>query len=279
MFQVAVLVDAGYFFAKGSEVLTGSTKARRDARLDRDALVAELRSFVRGRAGNRRLLRIYWYDGLPHRAKRPTARQRVLAESDDIKLRLGLINKGGEQKGVDSLIVTDLAELARNGAISDAVLLSGDEDVRVGVQIAQGFGVRIHLLGFASAERSQAETLRFEADTTTEWGKDLVAKFLQFSQDAVPHDVAHTEVAVQTRSRAEDEVTLCQVANDVVERLNAEQITHCTESWSRSNRIPKGFDRNLITSCRDRLDRDLSREEQRIARREFIRRLKQPRNG
>jgi uncharacterized LabA/DUF88 family protein len=34
------------------------------------------------------------------------------------------------------LIGTDLIELARNHAISDAVLLSGDEDLRIGVQIA-----------------------------------------------------------------------------------------------------------------------------------------------
>ena len=56
---------------------------------------------------------------------------------DNVKLRLGQLNSAGQQKGVDSLIVTDLMELARNKAISDAVVVTGDEDIRIAVQIAQ----------------------------------------------------------------------------------------------------------------------------------------------
>ena len=47
---------------------------------------------------------------------------------------------------MDSLIVTDLIELARNHAITDALILSGDGDIKIGVQAAQTFGVRIRLL-------------------------------------------------------------------------------------------------------------------------------------
>ncbi len=85
----------------------------------------------------------------------PTAEQQDLADSDDVKLRLGVIAYTGRQKGVDSLIVTDLIELARNHAITDALLLSGDEDVRIGVQIAQTYGVRVHLLGVQPAADNQ----------------------------------------------------------------------------------------------------------------------------
>ena len=84
---------------------------------------------------------------------RPSQEQLDLAHSDDVKLRLGFINEYGQQKGVDSLIVTDLVELARNHAISDAVILSGDEDIRIGVQIAQSFGVRAHLTGSGPGAR------------------------------------------------------------------------------------------------------------------------------
>ena len=66
------------------------------------------------------LLRIYWYDGILQ-GQRSQA-QRELATADNVKVRLGTVS-GGRQKGVDSLIVTDLIELARNHAISDAVLL------------------------------------------------------------------------------------------------------------------------------------------------------------
>lgn len=110
------------------------------------------------------LLRIYWYDGLLRTG--PTDEQEELADTDNLKLRLGVVSHAGTQKGVDSLIVTDLIELARNGAISDAVLLSGDEDVRIGVQIAQAHGVRVHLLGIEPADGNQSRALRREADTS-----------------------------------------------------------------------------------------------------------------
>ena len=105
---------------------------------------------ARGSADGSSLLRVYWYDGVLHTG--PSNEQRSLANTDNVKLRLGVVNPYGWQKGVDSLIITDLVELARSHAISDAVLLSGDEDVRIGVQIAQSFGVRVHLIGIGSGE-------------------------------------------------------------------------------------------------------------------------------
>jgi uncharacterized LabA/DUF88 family protein len=87
------------------------------------------------------------------------------AHLQDVKVRLGFVNSVGEQKGVDSPIVTDMIALARNRAISDAVLVSGDEDLRVGVQQAQEFGVRVHLIGIKPSRGSQSLFLLQEADT------------------------------------------------------------------------------------------------------------------
>ena len=88
-----------------------------------------------------------------------------------MKVRLGFINSAGQQKGVDSLIVTDLIGLARQKAICDALLISGDEDVRIGVQIAQNYGVRVHLLGIAPSRANQSIQLVHEADTSQEWAR------------------------------------------------------------------------------------------------------------
>ena len=101
-----------------------------------------------------------------------------------IKVRLGFVNTAGQQKGVDSLIVTDMITLARNRVMCDAVLLSGDEDIRVGVQQAQEFGVRVHLLlGIAPCRGSRSRTfLLQEADTTHEWGKKDISAFLSHNQ-------------------------------------------------------------------------------------------------
>lgn len=72
-------------------------------------------------------LRMYWYDAAPFSG--PTEDHQKVALLPNIKLRLGRI-KSGRQKGVDALIYHDLVHLARERAISDAFLVSGDEDLR-----------------------------------------------------------------------------------------------------------------------------------------------------
>ena len=178
MSLVAVFVDAGYLFAQGSVALSGSQKKRDALNLNVSEAVAELTAIARAKSDNASLLRIYWYDGAIRGGGGLTAEHEQLAYTDFVKLRLGSMNRVGQQKGVDSLIVTDLIDLARNRAISDAVLLSGDEDVRVAVQITQSFGVRVHLIGITPCRGSQSLSLLQEADTTTEWEAATVEKFL-----------------------------------------------------------------------------------------------------
>lgn len=169
MDRVAVFVDAGYFFAQGSAAKFGSVVARADLQLRAPEAIKALRQFSEQCSGLP-LLRIYWYDGAPR--GQPSAEQAALAIQDNVKLRLGVVGFDGRQKGVDSLIVTDMIALARNGAMAHCVLLSGDEDLRVGVQQAQEFGVRVDLLGIAdrqTASTAQSDLLRREADATNEW--------------------------------------------------------------------------------------------------------------
>lgn len=80
---------------------------------------------------------------------------------------------------MDSLIVTDMITLARNRAMASCVLLSGDEDIRVGVQQAQEYGVRVHILGIKPARGSQSLSLLREADTSHEWAADDLKSFLK----------------------------------------------------------------------------------------------------
>ena len=72
-------------------------------------------------------------------------------------------------------------DLARNQAIADAVLVSGDEDVRVGVVLAQQFGVRVHLVGIHPSRANQSRSLLQEADTATEWDETAIRGFLTYS--------------------------------------------------------------------------------------------------
>jgi hypothetical protein len=88
MDRVAVLVDAGYFFAAGSALISGSVSQSRSAIIfDEKAAVRELQTLAQSVAQNSPLLRIYWYDGASRKTG-PTAEHGRLAHCDNIKVRL-----------------------------------------------------------------------------------------------------------------------------------------------------------------------------------------------
>ena len=260
MNSVVVFVDAGYLFAQGSTALTGDSVPRSRLKLNETAVTAELKKIALEKGIGCRLLRIYWYDGAP--SGRLSMDQVALANSDDIKLRLGQINSIGQQKGVDSLIVTDLIELARNRAVSDALLMAGDEDVRIGVQIAQSFGVRVHLLGIEAGRSSQSPLLMQEADTTSMWGKAELEKFLTITAPSTPMLVA--------AKLASSSLTLDEISASTVASLSDEQIVSFAEFRKTSSSIPPEFDGRLLAKAREGMGRDLDQKEKRNLRSHFV---------
>ena len=134
--RYAIMVDVGYIYAAAGELLFSSS-SRREYRVDTDKLIQALTrqadSQVRGE-----LLRVYWYDAARDRV--PTIDQRVIAQMAWVKLRLGNLNARGQQKGVDAQIRADMEALARHRAITDAVLVAGDEDMVPAVEAAQEIG-------------------------------------------------------------------------------------------------------------------------------------------
>jgi uncharacterized LabA/DUF88 family protein len=160
--RYAVMVDVGYIYAAAGELLF-STAARREFRVDADKLIQALTRHADGLVRGE-LLRVYWYDAARDRV--PTIDQRVIAQMAWVKLRLGNLNARGQQKGVDAQIRADMEALARHRAITDAVLIAGDEDMVPAVEAAQAFGVRVHLWGVEPPfGTNQAERLVWEADT------------------------------------------------------------------------------------------------------------------
>lgn len=270
---VAVFVDAGYLFAQGSTALTGSKKHRHELKLNETAVVAELTNLAHTKSGHSRLLRIYWYDGSTGHRAGLSLEHAALAHTDFIKLRLGQMNNQGQQKGVDSLIITDLIELARNHAISDAVLASGDEDVRIGVQIAQSFGVRVHLLGITPSRGSQAIALLQEADTTTEWDKATVAKFLSYRPTMLttlqlPTPPSALPASLNTQSDA-----LETVARALHSSLDSDDKS-AFEAYQRTQRgLPAEIDGKLLAQARSTIGRNLDQEEKRNVRSLMVRLL------
>ena len=179
--RYAVMVDVGYIYAAAGELLFASS-SRRDFRVDAVPLIQVVTKhadeIIRGE-----LLRVYWYDAARDRV--PTIDQRVIAQMPWVKLRLGNLNARGQQKGVDAQIRADMEALARHRAITDAVLIAGDEDMVPAVEAAQAFGVRVHLWGIEPPYgTNQAERLVWESDTVDV----LDASFLRpyFTKNQIP---------------------------------------------------------------------------------------------
>lgn len=270
--RLAIFVDAGYLFAGGSTALTGKSVRRADLSLSADDVVNELKVFATFKSPGSSLLRIYWYDGI-RAGNAMSADQAAIADLDDVKLRLGFINGRGEQKGVDSLIVTDLIELARLHSISDAVLLSGDEDVRVGVQIAQNYGVRVHLLGISPARGSQSPTLRQEADTTHEWDRAIIAKFLSTRNSAsIDESVSSSTfspASAKSTTIFTDDTPLTDTVIAFVDVLQPADLASLSVFWKDNRGLPREFDGRLLAVVGAKLGRRLERNEMQDVRATF----------
>ncbi|MEU5419844.1 NYN domain-containing protein [Streptomyces sp. NPDC001407] len=197
----AIFVDAGYVYAAAGRLVAG-TEDRRTFDLDAEGLIEAFIDKARMIFPDSRLLRVYWYDGARRRIH--TAEQQSIAELPDVKVRLGNLNANNQQKGVDSLIRSDLESLARHRAISDAALIGGDEDLVSAVEAAQGYGARVHLWGIeAVTGRNQAEPLLWEVDSQRTFDLDFCKPYV--SRRTLPEPYGEA-AAHQTPAPSRDDV-------------------------------------------------------------------------
>ncbi|MCY4372113.1 MAG: NYN domain-containing protein [bacterium] len=275
MDRYAIFVDAGYVYAAGGELCCG-TKSRKQFELD----VPELRDHLNGialRATGLSALRMYWYDAAPYDG--PTPEHRTIASLANIKLRLGRI-KSYRQKGVDALIYHDLVNLARERAISDAFLVSGDEDLREGVRTVQGFGVRVTLIGIPPIHQATNQSLELiqEADELVTLTKDDLSSLFHLKSPTADsqHRVAPTENTAPASSTAtpcmSDEAIAREAGSVLAGTL---QDSPDLEVVIRSRpRIPAETDRQLLRSLRQELgNSDVPEKLKREARASFWRTL------
>jgi uncharacterized LabA/DUF88 family protein len=262
MNRIAVFVDAGYFYASASELLFGTPLRRGELRLA-NAEFAQYLAQVAETIGGCPLLRIYWYDGTN---SGPTAAHLAMAYLDNVKLRLGFVNQSGEQKGVDGLIFSDLTNLARNRAISDALLLAGDEDLRVGVQQAQEHGIRVHLLGVEPKDPSgnQSAALQREADTRRQLDAAALGQFL-FRREYAGTPVAEAEAAAVDADVAHNLARMQELANEYAATLDTTQRELILALPERTP-LPHELDRELLLRASELLGRKLEEAEKRTLR-------------
>jgi hypothetical protein len=262
MNRIAIFVDAGYFYASASELLFGTPLRRGELRLA-NAEFAQYLAQVAETIGGCPLLRIYWYDGTN---SGPTAAHLAMAYLDNVKLRLGFVNQSGEQKGVDGLIFSDLTNLARNRAISDALLLAGDEDLRVGVQQAQEHGIRVHLLGVEPKDPSgnQSAALQREADTRRQLDAAALGQFL-FRREYAGTFVAEAEAAAVDADVAHNLARMQELANEYAATLDTTQRELILALPERTP-LPHELDRELLLRASELLGRKLEETEKRTLR-------------
>ncbi|MBB6346516.1 uncharacterized LabA/DUF88 family protein [Nonomuraea muscovyensis] len=166
MDRCALFVDAGYLLADGAMAVHG-TRHREAVSWDYPGLLQLMTGLSRERTGLP-LLRCYWYEATVE--GRRTPEHDALADIPGLKLRLSRI-RPGRREGVDAQVHRDLMTLARNNAICDAVVVSGDEDLTQVVCDAQDLGIRVTVVHIA-AEGGWAvsRTLRQEGDDLIELG-------------------------------------------------------------------------------------------------------------
>ena len=265
MDRTAVFIDAGYLFAAGSKLIANEKLPRGQLNLDYDAVLKLLMDLTTELTGLP-LLRIYWYDGT---ATGPTPQQLALAYRPSMKLRLGFVNQHGEQQGVDSLVVTDLINLARNRAMADALVLTGDEDIRVGVQQAQELGVRVHLLGISPARENQSGFLVQEADSVRELALTEVQTFLtRVPQPTNAMATAASAVAMQLAATQRGSLEVA--AQLIADELKPEEMEAVLKE-SVGGSVPSQIDRRLLLAGSQALGgTPLTPEQKRRVRAEFL---------
>jgi len=200
MDRFAVLVDAGYLLSQSVQILSHQqSKSRKDIAIsDPQGLVGKIIENSIEALGNRKLLRVYWYDGVSGRL---SAEHEALSLLADVQFRPGTISRSGQQKGVDSKIMADLIELSSNHAISDAVMVTGDGDLVVGIDLAQRRGVRIAVLGVEDSGSGVLHNQSFEvvcvADRVRRMGKLDIAPYLSYSPATATTAPAAASAVVQ----------------------------------------------------------------------------------
>jgi hypothetical protein len=164
--RCALFVDAGYVLGDGAMAVHG-TRNRESVSWDYAGMLHILKNVARDHTGLP-LLRCYWYEATME--GRRSAEHDTLADLPGVKLRLGRM-RPGHREGVESEIHRDLTTLARNRAISDALVVSAEEDLAQVIAEVQELGIRVILVHIGAPGWTAPAVLRQECDDIVQIGE------------------------------------------------------------------------------------------------------------
>ena len=183
--RCALFVDAGYVLADGAMAVHG-TRRRESVSWDYAGLLQFLAGLAAQRSGLP-LLRCYWYEATVE--GRRGADHDALADLPGVKLRLAKM-RPGRREGVESEIHRDLATLARNKAVSDAMVVSAEEDLASVIADVQDLGMRVTMLHITSdGNWTISRTLRQECDDIVEISASDLRPFVDLISGAEPSEL------------------------------------------------------------------------------------------
>jgi hypothetical protein len=184
--RCALFVDASYVLADGAMAVHG-TRRGESVSWDYEGLLQLLSGLARERTGLP-LLRCYWYEATVD--GRRTAEQDALADIPGIKLRVAKI-RPGRREGVETEIHRDLTTLARNSAVSEALVISAEEDLAQVIADVQDLGMRVTLVHIAvDGNWTISRSLRQESDDILEIGGEQLRPYVELIVGAEP---AHSD--------------------------------------------------------------------------------------
>lgn len=203
MNKYVVMVDAGYLLASMARVLTGSSN-RNMIQVSWEKLVQQMKQEIdelqQGQSPGAELLRVQWYDSPPEEFEGKRIAEEAFLAIDGIsrtKTRIGRTSFGN-QKGVDVKLALDIVNLSMRGLVTDLYLVSGDDDLTEAVELAQDYGVRVHLYNVGALEDapvkgkfglySTATNLARRADERHTISADLIKRAASIAPRALPED-------------------------------------------------------------------------------------------
>ncbi len=279
MHRYAIFIDAGYLAAQALAILAGKPTnvpkpVRRDLRIpDAGALIKEIRHQAESSLGNTNCLRAYWYDGV---GQSLTPEQAVIAALHDVQFRAGTIHNT-KQKGVDSRIVHDLFELASNRAISDAMVVTGDGDIAVGIEFAQRRGVRVSLLSIEDAstnvQPNRHPELMYLADRQVSLGREEIERYFRYEKstpEPPPKKAKEPIKSVVAEKAAATKQDISPADRAIADVLDGLEGSTLASVLNENGGIKPLLDKLLLSKAREYFGRMLETQERNDMRKSFI---------
>ncbi len=198
MDRCALFVDAGYVLADGAMAVHG-TRRRESVSYDYAGLLQLLGNLAVERT-RLPLLRCYWYEATVE--GRRSAEHDTLADLPGVKLRVAK-KRPGRREGVEGEIHRDLTMLARNKAVSDVMLVSGEEDLAQVIADVQDMGMRVTLLQIAAdGDVTTSRALRQECDDFVAVSAEHLRPYIELISGAEPARADEPDAAPAPRVAA-----------------------------------------------------------------------------